>query len=255
MAISIPLPSYIKPLRPNDATTPPIKTWSFSGLSVFEQCAYRTFLQRVKKIPEPQHPAADRGSMIHDMAEQYVDGTLVDDKIPEELKKFEIEFKVLRDTYSMGNIQLEEEWGFDAEWSAGDWSMPGLWLRSKLDVFIRESDTSAIIIDHKTGRKFGNELKHNSQLMLYAICAFKRYPELQHVRAKLWYLDKGETTDQSYTREQAMYFFNKWNARALALTNALVFPPNPSKHNCKWCSYGKPNEDNVVICEDVHTEL
>lgn len=255
MSISVKLPEHITPLRPNDIETPVLTSWSFSALQTYEQCPYRTFLQRVKKIPEPSSPAADRGSKIHDLAEQYVDGTYTDDTIPADLKKFELEFKLLREAYPLGKIILEQEWGFDSEWKSGDWKMPNIWLRSKLDVFIKESETNAIIIDHKTGKKFGNELKHNSQLMLYAICAFQRYPELEHVSAKLWYLDKGETTDQSYTREQAMYFFTKWNARALAMTNALAFPPTPSKSACKWCSYGKPNDEGEIVCEDVFTEL
>jgi hypothetical protein len=253
--ISANRPSFVKPVRADDATTPPLKTWSFSALQVYEQCPYRSYLQRVKKIAQPSSPAADRGSQIHDLAEQYVNGEYLEDKCPKELLKFETEFRVLRDGYPNGKIILEQDWGYNRDWEQTGWMAPDVWLRSKLDVFIQESVTSAIVIDHKTGRKFGNELKHNSQLMLYAISAFVRFPKLQHVTAKLWYLDKGESTTQQYTREQAMLFFPKWNARALAMTNAINFPPTPNKVSCKWCSYGKPDDDGTLACEDVHMEL
>ena len=255
--ISANRPTFIEALRPDDETTPPLKTWSFSGLQLYEDCPKRSYLQRVKKIPQPSGPAADRGSKIHDMAEHYVDGTITDDKIPKELSKFEVEFRVLRQGYidNPNIIQLEQEWGYDKDWAAGDWKMRGLWLRSKLDVYIQESQTNAIIIDHKTGQKFGNELKHNAQLMLYAICAFMKFPALEHVVAKLWYLDKGETMEQSYTRSQAMTLFPRWNTRALAMTSAVNFPATPNKSSCKWCGYGKPNEDDVIVCPYVHTEL
>jgi len=255
MTISVTPPSFITPLHPVEETEPPIKSWSFSALQTYEQCPRRIYLQKVKRIAEPSSPAAARGSKIHDLAEQYVNGEYPEDKVPEELSKFEVEFRMLREAYPKGKIILEQDWGFDSDWNYGNWKMHNIWLRSKLDVYIEESETSAIIIDHKTGRKFGNELKHNSQLMLYAICAFMRKPELDYVTARLWYLDKGETTEQSYTRGQAMLFFNKWNARALSLTNALHFPPAPSKSACKWCSYGKPDEAGELTCDDVFTEL
>lgn len=254
MPIVINKPAYISQIRPNDSTTPPLKTWSFSGLSIYEQCPRRIYLQKVDKIPQPSSPAANRGSQIHDLAEHYVNGEYADDKIPKELAKFELEFKLLRDAYPNGHIELEQEWGFDQEWSTGDWEVPHIWLRAKLDVMIHESKTSAVIIDHKTGKKFGNELKHNSQLMLYAICAFQRYPNLEYLTAKLWYLDKGETTEQSYTRKQAMQFFNRWNARALAMTNCLNFPPTPSKSSCMWCSYGKPDDNGNLVCKEAYTK-
>lgn len=33
-------------------------TWSYSALKVFEECPYRTYINRVKKIAEPSSPAA-----------------------------------------------------------------------------------------------------------------------------------------------------------------------------------------------------
>ncbi len=53
-----------------------IPTWSYSALSTFEKCPYRSYLQKIKKIPEPQHPAAKRGTDIHDQAEHYVRGDM-----------------------------------------------------------------------------------------------------------------------------------------------------------------------------------
>ena len=50
--------------------------WSFSALKVFEECPYRTYISRVKRIAEPSSPAADRGSAIHQEAEDYVSGKL-----------------------------------------------------------------------------------------------------------------------------------------------------------------------------------
>ena len=42
---------------------------------------------------------------------------------------------------------------------------------------------------------------------------------------------------QAYTRDEAMLFMPKLHQRAVAMTTATKFPPNPSNYNCKWCSY------------------
>ena len=72
----------------------PIIAWSYSALKVFEECPYRAYIQRVKKVQEPSSPAADRGTHIHQEAEDYVKGEL--GELPDSLKKFEDEFDELR---------------------------------------------------------------------------------------------------------------------------------------------------------------
>ena len=56
-------PDSHKPMKKPDQLGP-VKAWSYSALKVFEECPYRTYIQRIKKIPEPSSPAADRGSQI-----------------------------------------------------------------------------------------------------------------------------------------------------------------------------------------------
>ena len=78
--------------------------------------------------------------------------------------------------------------------------------------------------------------------MLYALAAFMRSPELEYVSSELWYLDHGETTTVPYTREEALMFLPGIHERAIKMTTCDDFAPNPSKNNCKWCSYKKGDE-------------
>jgi len=39
-----------------------------------------------------------------------------------------------------------------------------------------------------------------------------------------------------------MLFMPKLHERAVAMTTATKFPPNPSTYNCRWCSFGKGPE-------------
>ena len=168
----------------------PVRAWSFSSLQVFEECPYRTYISRVKKIREPQGEAAARGERIHKQA-----------------------------------------------WEACGWMAPETWARIKLDAYVQETETSARVIDYKSGKRRGNEIKHNQQCLLYAIAAFVRNPDLQFVTAELWYVDLGETAKKSYTREQALSFLPGFHKRAVAQTTQVNFDPTPSKHACRWCSY------------------
>ena len=198
------MPKLTQDVRPDidniiDNSTPKelglIPAWSHSTLKVFETCAYRSYIAKVKRISEDYGPAAKRGSEIHDQAERYVDGTL--GEFPDTLSKFTTQFKDLKTMYDDGKVELEGEWGFTIEWEACHWMAKNVWARIKLDAIVHEDDTSARVIDYKTGRQFGNEISHGQQALTYAIGSFLRYPDLQHVQTELWYLDHG--TAVSYT--------------------------------------------------------
>jgi hypothetical protein len=81
----------------------------------------------------------------------------------------------VRDEFKAGNVSLEGEWGFDKDWIPTDWH--SAWLRVKGDAVLTRPG-QAVVIDHKTGRKHGNELKHGEQVQLYAIATLIRNPAL-----------------------------------------------------------------------------
>ncbi len=229
-------PDSLKPLeKPTELG--PLRAWSYSALKVYEECPYRSYIQKVKKIQEPSGPAAERGTMIHQEAEDYVNGTL--GEFPDSCKKFKSEFEHLRAMYIDAKVELEGEWGFDLEWQPVGWMEGATWARIKLDALVHEDEQSARVIDYKTGKKWGNEISHSQQGLLYAIGTFFRYPHLEYVQVEFWYLDKGETTKKQYTREQAMQFAPGWHKRAIVMTTAVDFDPTPSKDSCRWCSYRK----------------
>ncbi|MBE2897816.1 PD-(D/E)XK nuclease family protein [Pasteurellaceae bacterium 20609_3] len=233
-----PLKKTNEPTIETELTLGPIKTWSFSSLGSFEQCPRKLAYRRIDKIPEPSGEAAQRGSKIHDMAEQYVRGNL--EELPKELERFKRGFEALKAAFAEGKVSCEEEWGFRTDWSCTEgWRDPGTWHLAKLDAFYREDDGSAMVIDYKTGRKFGNELKHGEQGLTYAIGAFMKYPELDFIKVEFWYLDKGEKLVREFTRDQALIFHPRLHSRGVAMTTATEFPATPSMNACKWCHYGK----------------
>jgi len=217
-----------------------VPAWSYSALKTFESCAYRTYISKVKRVQEDYGPAAARGTRIHDEAEQYVRHQTAD--LPDPLKKFQQQFKELRELFAEAKVETEGEWGFTLNWEPTGWIAPDTWARVKLDALVHETETSARVIDYKTGKQLGNEIAHSQQALIYAISTFFMYPDLEILNTEMWYLDHGTTMEQTYTRDEAMVFMPKLHERAVTMTTATKFPPNPSNYNCRWCSFGKGSE-------------
>lgn len=219
-----------------------VKTFSFSSLSKYEKCPYSLYLGKVEGLREPSGPAADRGTAIHAAWEAYIKGET--DTLENAGKKPLIAYAdELRTAYLEGRATVEDEWTFDSNWTPVPPKTDQVWGIFKLDVFVRESDTSARVIDHKSGRSFGNEVKHGEQGMFYAMAAMLQHPELEYVAVEFNYVDEGEIKAKSaWRRSDVAVFLPKLEKRALAMTTATTFPPTPSKFACKWCRY----KDEVV---------
>jgi hypothetical protein len=216
---------------------------SFSRLQNFEKCKYLAKLMYIDKVPEPERPlppgkkehANDRGSRIHDAAELYVRG---DVELVPELAKFAEEFGELRTLFKAGRVQLEGEWAVNLNWEPVSWTSSDAWCRMKLDALVLSEDgTHARVIDYKTGKRHGNEVKHTEQGQIYQLATFLRFPELQEITVEFWYTDLKETDVKQYSRLQGIRYFEKFNDRLLAVTTCEDFPPNPTTFSCKWCPY------------------
>jgi hypothetical protein len=210
-----------------------IRSWSYSKLLDFEGCPMKAKLKHIDRIPEEKVPAAERGTAIHQLAEDYVLGKI--NTVPAELNKFRAEFESLRAQYIAGAVSLEGEWGFDRQWEPTDYK--SAWLRMKLDARVHASKTHAVVVDYKTGKRFGNELKHGEQTVLYGIAEIIREPSIEDVTVELWYLDLDELASQTFSRKQILKYLPQFDKRGKAVTTATSFPARPNVFSCKWCPY------------------
>jgi CRISPR/Cas system-associated exonuclease Cas4 (RecB family) len=231
-----------------------IPTWSISRVDLFERCKLHAYFRHGLKIPEPARPlppgktehANDRGSRLHDNGELFARGKA---KLSPELARFFAEeFEALNRRYhAKGDvILLEDEWGMTHEWEACKWDAPEVWLRLKLDALVFLSPTEAVVIDYKSGRREGNEIKHAEQMQLYQLVTFLRYPRLETVHIELWYVDIDDLHTQTYMRDQGLRFKKKFDQRGTALTTyEFTGDPNveanPSIFSCRYCPYGPPS--------------
>lgn len=220
-----------------------IKSWSHSRLTDFNRCNFAAYLKYAQRIPEPARPlppgktehANDRGTRVHQDCEDFVSGK-IPDLGPEAARHFATDLCLLRVMFREGIVSLEGEWGHNKEWDPCPYE--GAWLRLKLDAIVHHSKTHATVIDYKTGKKFGNEIKHMEQMQLYALCSFFRFPDLEQVTAELWYLDQNDRTIVTFSRAQALRFKPNFTKQGLKITTATTFPTRPNIYSCQYCQYG-----------------
>lgn len=219
-----------------------IKTVSYSRLMDFEKCKYLAKLKYLDKIPQPARPlppgklehANDRGTRIHEAGELYVRGNV---ELVPELHSFKEDFDELKRLFKEGAVELEGEWAVDKEWNPVAWASSSAWCRMKLDAFVKTSPTTARVIDYKTGKRIGNEVKHTEQGQIYQLATFLRHPEIEHILVEFWYIDQNEKDIKQYTRTQGTDYFDKYHNRLSKVTDCTEFNPNPNAFSCKWCPY------------------
>ena len=240
-------PEPVKPEQDYSYCTGSIDNVSFSGLMQFEKCPYSLFLDRVSRIPRVSGPAADRGSQIHDLLEQYVQGEIGELKWSimkqglfhkELIDKFRID-------YSNGLVITELKYAITKTLKPVDWDDKDMWHRGAIDLTLFETTKKirATIFDYKTGQ-MNKSVVHRSQLMLYALMLFNMYPDLQEIQASPLYLDhKAKPFYTTFMRKDFDTFWPRWEARFNQVTDATVFPARPNAFNCKWCQHRKAQPD------------
>lgn len=226
-----------------------IAAWSFSRLEIFEKCPYWAYLEFVKKEPKPELPsdnkgavAAARGTAIHTSAEMYIkgEGQLIDElKKPVVLERIEH----CKAKFAAGVGIVEEDWGFTNEWQPTGYYANDVWLRVKCD-YVGFEDNVLDVDDWKSGKRYGNEVKHSQQGILYAISGFVKYPEAEKVRIRFTYVDENKSYPREYDRATIMRLMPSWHERGMAMTTATEFRPKPNKINCRFCPYGPNNGGN-----------
>lgn len=234
-----------------------IRAWSFSALSLFETCPLHAKYSKVDKVPELPRPSApsgehanDRGTRIHENMEHHVRNNV---SLVRELKTFAPDIQALKHFHDKGQAELENMWCFNQDWQpVHEQDYQNIWLRVKLDAFVLLEKERGVVIDLKTGKRFGNEVKHAQQIQLYALAAFFRYPDLERTVVELWYPDVDELVSTIYSRNQAMKFFSSFNERALKMTSTTDFIPKANINACRFCPYGPKEASNKWVNKSGH---
>lgn len=221
--------------------------WSYSRWASWRNCAHAYLLGKVMKIcPPPQGKAAERGDMIHRMAQAFLEGKTRG--LPTELDKFAEEFRKLK---NLGAV-AEGDWTLTEDLQKThpkDWDRA--WLRVKIDARLMMENVqlvkarkgkkplkvrTLVIVDYKTGQ-FRVDV---AQMEIYAATA-THYLEFDEVIVELWFLDQDKTEIRTWSWAEARALWTKWHERGHRMLADREFKPSPETERCKKCTYSSAN--------------
>jgi hypothetical protein len=182
-------------------------SWSYSGITLFEQCPKKYYHMRVAKdISEPPSTAMMYGTDVHAAAEYYIrDGV----PLPEKYSYLNPLLEKLN-TYP-GQKHCELEMGLqrvDGRLLPCAFNDPNVWYRGIADLVIISPDGKmARIIDYKTGKS--SRYADTKQLALMAACVFLHFPTVEHIKAALLFVVAEDLVKAEYDAPAAMHIFTE----------------------------------------------
>jgi hypothetical protein len=201
------------------------KSWSFSALHTYEECALRYVLEKLSTEPRETSWALEEGLRIHSLMEHYLLGNI--QGVPRELDKFSKQLKKFKadGAKAEGEICLDKNW--QPVKSKDPWKSPDTWIRAKLD-----ATNGNKIVDLKTGRQYKYYL---GQADLYATLTFQ-ITDTPTLSFEFWYSKTGVVDAHKFSRKDQGERMEKWNARAMKLMNEKHWLPKLND-GCKWCNF------------------
>lgn len=206
-------------------------TWSYSSISLFQQCPRKYYrLRVVKDIVEPPQEHLIYGSAVHKAAEEYVrDGT----PIPEKYGFIKPMLDPLKEL--PGTKLCEHEMGLTKDFKPCGFRDKEVWFRGIADLLVINGN-KARIVDYKTSKS--SRYADKKQLELLSLLTFKHFPEIESVSAGLVFLVCNDLVPAKFTAEQQHDSWQKWLVETNRLESAMitdVWNPRPNFTCRGWC--------------------
>jgi hypothetical protein len=208
-------------------------TWSYSSISLFQQCPRKYHRLRVlKDVVEPPQAHLDYGSAVHKAAEDYVCGGI---DIPEKygfIKTPLDAFKILP-----GEKHCEYEMGLTKDFQPCKFKDPDVWFRGIADLLVIDGD-EAKIVDYKTGRS--SQYADIKQLELLSLAWSSNIFQMSNeLKQDLIFLVARDLIKAEFTDDQQSNAWTKWLPEIERLETAFetdVWNPKPNFTCRKFCA-------------------
>lgn len=178
-------------------------TWSYSSLSLFQQCPRKYHQIRVvKNIKESDTEALMYGKEVHKAAEDYVrEGQ----PIPAKFQFMKPYVDLLKDL--AGDKLCEHQMGLTEALEPCGFFDKNVWWRGVADLLIIDGD-KAHLIDYKTGKS--SQYADVKQLELLALATFKHFPNITKIKAGLIFFVAQDLVKADFVDEQQEVLWAKW---------------------------------------------
>jgi hypothetical protein len=206
-------------------------TWSYSSLSLYQQCPKKYYhLKVAKDIKEPLSEAITFGNTIHKVAEEYVARGI---PVPEKYKEIEPALESIRNM--QGEKLCENKLGLTADLKPCGFFDKGVWWRGIADIIILQGD-KALTIDYKTGKS--SKYADLKQLEVLSLAIFKHFPQVKKVKAGLMFLFADDFVKADYHSDTQDELWGSWVSDVGQLQSSVenkVWNAKPNFTCRGWC--------------------
>lgn len=179
-------------------------TWSYSNLSLYQQCPKKYYHLRVAKdVKEAPSEALSFGNEIHKIAQEYIDsGKPIPEKYVDVMQAPLDKLKAME-----GQKLCENKLGLTADLKPCGFFDKNVWWRGIADIIILQDD-KAFTVDYKTGKS--SKYADLKQLEVLSLAIFKHFPNVKKVKAGLMFLFAEDFVKADYHADQQDELWSPW---------------------------------------------
>jgi CRISPR/Cas system-associated exonuclease Cas4 (RecB family) len=212
--------------------------WSYSQWSTYRKCPLWARLRYLDHEPEPPDPTYDerreRGKRLHKNIENFIDGK--EPYLTPEVSAFEGTLTDARELKAAGcAVEVEKVTYLDQFWRQT--TAANKWLVFVPDLKVVVPGEINLACDHKSGKKFGNEVSHYAQIELYSVAAWRIDDSFDEYKGEVWYLDQRDVVKHKFFVPQLERAFARIDKEVDRMMNDKLFRPQPNKINCRYCPF------------------
>jgi len=209
-------------------------TWSYSSLSLFQQCPKKYYHLRVAKDhKEPETDALMYGKQLHEAAEFYIGK---DTPLPPQFAFIKGSLDLLKTLGEGGEFLCEYRMGLTRDLKPCDFFAKDVWWRGVADLVIIKGD-KAYMVDYKTGKS--SRYADTKQLEILSLALFKHKPNIKLVKGGLLFLVASVFVKVDYEGSQQSEPWVKWLNETKQLEAAYendVWNPKPNFSCKQYCA-------------------
>jgi hypothetical protein len=206
----------------------PIIAWSYSTITTFENCPYKLWAVKIKKLVSDVNASNDGGDREHKAFENYGKKGIL---LPAGLQQFTPMIDKVKampgEKYFEYSMTLTEQF-IPTKWN--DWD--NAWVRGAAD-FLNVNGDKAHYLDWKSGKFNASD----DQIELSSLLIFRHFPAVQQVTAGLVFYNKGRIHPHVVHRSDESRLWNHWISRLRVLEAAVKNDEWPKTPNplCGYC--------------------
>ena len=206
--------------------------WSYSSLSLFQQCPKKYYHLRIAKdVKEPETEHILYGKQLHEAAEFYIGkGT----PLPPQFAFVQPHLDRLK---ALGDTHLcEYKMGLTRDLSPCGFFDKDVWWRGVADLIVINGDM-AYVVDYKTGKS--SRYADTKQIEIMSLALFKHFPEVKRIEGGLLFVVANDFVRAEYDTSAPETYWVKWLNEVGALEAAYknnVWNAKPNFSCRQYCA-------------------